>query len=99
MSWIEEAEAFTSLVEREVRVQYPSVLITEPHPGLFGWRYGSNFVQMMVSEPDSTIRLAFAPEAPQYPPQRFPYAITSVTEIANAIIDWLDFRRYRPRGV
>jgi hypothetical protein len=87
------------VIEMVVRRQFPNVILTEPHAGLFGWRRGENRIQMLVSDPGGTVRLAFIPESPDALPQTFPYADSSVAEIATSIIEWLDFRRYRRRGL
>jgi hypothetical protein len=99
MSWVEQAEDFTALVERDVRKQFPEVALSEPHPGYFLWRYGSNIVQMLVAPDDGSVRLSFVPEADTATPQRFPYTAASAPEIAKSIIEWLNFRRYNRRGL
>ncbi len=99
MDWIERSEAFTEAIAAVVRRQFPDVIITEPEAGLFGWQRGANRIQMLVNDPGGTVRLAFVPQSPDARPQTFPYSDRSVSAVAASIIEWLDYRRYRTRGL
>ena len=99
MSWIENAEGFVDLVRARVRQQFPDVAASEPDPGFFIWRRGANVVQMLVNDSDGVVILNFIAEENPPPSQTFQYAIQSVSSIAASIIEWLDFRRNRPRGL
>ncbi|MDQ6707908.1 MAG: hypothetical protein M3Z85_18265, partial [Acidobacteriota bacterium] len=65
MDWIEKSEHFTDAIAAVVRQQFPDVIITEPHPGLFGWRRSDNHIQMLVNDAAATVQLSFFPESPE----------------------------------
>jgi hypothetical protein len=99
MSWQDRAENFADLVKAIVLEQFPEVLPIEPNPGFFIWRYGSNIVHMMVDEPTGTVTLRFVEEGEATGPQALRYAVESVPQISAAIVEWLNFRRTRRRGI